>query len=430
MVSSDQNKLGFYYRPDDQHYSQADLHNWLSVLKNLQIGWLVLRGSQDQLLPQPFIQGLQLAGIEPVVHLPVRLPDLDPAAIESLLPSYADWGIRHVVIGDRPNLRSMWKASEWARGGLVEQFLDKFLPIWSAQVKYGFHPVFPALEPGGDYWDTAFLTSCLKSLQRRSQAELANELILATYAWSYGKPLDWGAGGPSAWPESKPYQTPEGSQDQLGLRIVDWYASISRGSIGSELKMLVLGGGVHPDDRSTAGQDVTAEIHANLARDIFMSRYSDNLVSFCFYALTAAPDQDHVGWYDKNLAGSKSAEALERLMLAVPEPKPVSSPIKPIANYVLLPSHAERDLSSDWKGIEPLVMALKPVIGFSLDEARLARQVIFIGEQDLFPNNCEQLLREQGCKVRRFSNPNSEEVLLAVSELAAGQPSTTGADHV
>jgi hypothetical protein len=427
---SDQNKLGFYYRPDDQHYSQADLHNWLSVLKNLQIGWLVLRGRQDQLLPQPFIQGLQLAGIEPIIHVPVSLQDLNHAEIDDLLPSYADWGIRHMVIGDRPNLRSMWKPSDWARGGLVEQFLDKFLPIWNSQMKYGFQPVFPALEPGGDYWDTAFLTSCLKSLQRRSKDELANELILAMYAWSYGRPLDWGTGGPSAWPESKPYQTPDGSQDQCGLRIVDWYSSISREAIGSELKMLVLAGGVHPEDRNTSSQDVQADIHASLARDLLMSRYSDNLVSFSFYTLSADPDQALIGWYDKNLAGSKSAEALERLMLAVPEPKPVSSPIKPIANYILLPSHAERDLSSDWKGIEPLVMALKPVIGFSLDEARLARQVILIGEQELFPADSEQLLREQGCKVRRFSNPNSEEVLLAVSDLAAKQPSTTGADHV
>lgn len=426
----DQNSLGFYYRPDDLHYSQADLHNWLSVLKNLQIRWFVLRGSMERAVPQPFIQGLQLAGIEPIIHIPTSMHDLKIEQLDALLPSYADWGIRYTVVGDRPNLREMWKPSAWARGGLVEQFVDKFIPVWKAQRNHGFDPIFPALEPGGDYWDTAFLQSSLKSLQRRSLSDLASELILAVYAWSYGKPLNWGTGGPASWPETKPYHTPDGSQDQVGARIVDWYSHISRSVTGSPLDMLVMAGGVHPQERETTDQDSQAEIHASLARDVLMSKYSENLVGFCFYSLTADPAQQVSGWYDMNLAGSRSAEAIERLMLAVPEPKAASSPIKPIAHYILLPTHAGRDMSSDWAGIEPLVMALKPAIGFSPEEARLARQVLLIGEEESFPADCERMLSDQGCKVRRFSNPDGEEILLAVSELAAIRSSDTGADHV
>jgi hypothetical protein len=426
----EQNSLGFYYRPDDLHYSQADLHNWLAVLKNLQIHWLVLRGSLDNPIPRPFIQGLQLAGIEPFIHLPLDLQSLDIRRIETQLANYADWNVRYTLFGDRPNQREMWKPSEWARGGLVDQFIDKFLPIWAAQTSFGFRPVFPALEPGGDYWDTAFLQSCLKSLQRRGRSDLMRELVLSAYAWTYGKPLDWGAGGPGAWPEAKPYHTPEGSQDQRGARIVDWYANIAREITGSALDVFVLAGGIHPDDRRTTDQEVQADLHASLARDVLMSKYADNLLGFCFYSLAAGTNQKYIGWYDNDLASSKSAEALERLMLAVPEQKAVFSPIKPIAHYILLPAGTDSNLSANWRGIEPLVTALKPAIGFSPGEARLARQVILIGEDDAYPADCERELREHGCAVRRFRDADSDEILLALPELASGNPTSTGADHV
>ncbi|MEJ2011881.1 MAG: hypothetical protein P8X64_06600 [Anaerolineales bacterium] len=425
-----QNPLGFYYRPDDLHYSQADLHHWLGVLRNLQIHWLVLRGSLERAVPREFIQGLQLAGVEPFIHVPLDLQSLDLQCIESQLANYAEWNIRYTVFGDRPNQRGMWKPSEWARGGLVDQFIDKFLPVWTAQARFGFRPVFPALEPGGDYWDTAFLQSCLKSLQRRGRSDLFQTMILATYAWTYDRPLDWGIGGPAAWPESKPYHTPQGSQDQRGARIVDWYASIASEITGSALDIFVLAGGVHPDNRRTSDQETQAEIHASLARDVLMSEYSDNLLGFCFYSLSAGADKKYIGWYDSELASSKSAESLERLMLAAPETKSVSSPIKPIAHYLLLPTRTDLDLSANWRGIEPLVMALKPTIGFSPEEARLARQVILIGESDAYPANCEHELREQGCAVRRFEDLESDEILLALPELTAGKPTNTGADHV
>jgi len=420
------NSLGFYYRPDSLHYSQADLHTWLSVLKNLQVRWLVLQASEER-IPQPFLQGLQLAGISPIVHIPAGLPAIKAAAFDDQLAAYAGAAVRYVCVGDRPNLRSVWKASDWARGGLVDQFLDRYLPIWDLQLAHGLQPVFPPLEPGGDYWDTAFLQSCLHGLQRRARTDLARQLVVAVYAWTHGKPLDWGAGGPAAWPAAKPYLTPDECQDQRGARIVDWYSAIAREALGEPLELLVLAGGAEPESRAAAGK-AAAEVHAELARSILLGEYAEHVRAFCFYTLTA-DEGDPAGWYDRDLAATPSAEVLERLMLAVPEPKIVSSPIKPIAHYVLLPAHGQRDLSNDWKNIEPLVMAIKPVIGFSVDEARLARQVIMIGDSRWYPEGCERSLRDQGCNVRRFADAGSEELLLAIPDLAA-RNSSPGADHV
>ena len=66
-----------------------------------------------------------------------------------------------MVLFDRPNLRANWPAAAWAQSNLVERFLDVFQPLALAAVQAGLIPVFPPLEPGGDYWDTAFLRSCL-----------------------------------------------------------------------------------------------------------------------------------------------------------------------------------------------------------------------------------------------------------------------------
>jgi hypothetical protein len=424
-MSQPQNTIGFYYRTDDQHYTQGDLHQWISVLRSLQVRWLVLPASEKQGVPEPFIRGLLRAGVDPVIHLTSTFSSIDPNDIQPAIASYASWGARMVVVGDRPNLRRQWTPADWARGGLVEQFLDRFIPIWQAQIQHGLPPVFPPLEPGGDYWDTAFLQSCLTSLVRRGKENLARELILSIYAWTYDKPLDWGAGGPDAWPESRPYITPKGSQDQIGFCIADWYEGIARKVIDAELQIIVLGGGVEPA-RAHTGRDPQreAEIHAAIAETVLTGTYSKRLVGFCFYPLTGGEGQAR--WYGEDLAASPSAENLERLMLTAPITAPPASPVKPISHYVLLGSGENRDLARDWKSIEPYVIALRPAVGFSESAARLASQVTIIGDGAAVSEEIETRLRDQGCHVRRFNDPGSEEFLLAVAEMASDEQAIRG----
>jgi len=427
-MSQPQNTIGFYYRTDNGHYSQGDLHNWISILRTLQVRWLVLPTSLDRHVPEPFIRGLLRAGIDPVVHITNTFNTITQTNIQPAIASYADWGVRIVVVGDRPNLRQQWHAADWARGGLVEQFIDRYLPIWQTQITHGLQPVFPPLEPGGDYWDTAFLQSCLTSLLRRSQENLAQRLILSLYAWTYDKPLDWGAGGSGEWPQARPYTTPAGSQDQIGFCIADWYEEITRKVIGTNLPLFVLGGGVGPTGAVT-GHDAQhdANIHGAIAEILLANSYAENLMGFCFYTLTGSEERSN--WYRDDLAASPSAEILERLMLSAPQTAPPTSPMKPIPHYVLLHSGEDRDLASDWEEIEPFVLAIRPVVGFSAIDARLASQVTLIGDESAISKDIETKLRDQGCTVRRFRDPKSEEFLLAVAEIAAEQQAMIGAEH-
>ena len=41
----------------------------------------------------------------------------------------------------------------------------------------------PPLEPGGSYWDTAFLRTALTTLQRRKPELVRGGLALSAYAW-------------------------------------------------------------------------------------------------------------------------------------------------------------------------------------------------------------------------------------------------------
>lgn len=88
------------------------------------------------------------------------------------------------MLFDRPNMRSTWSATGWVQQDLVERFLDRYIPLAEITLQAGMIPISPALEPGGNYWDLAFLRTMLKSLERRQQKQLLDNLILCAYSWT------------------------------------------------------------------------------------------------------------------------------------------------------------------------------------------------------------------------------------------------------
>jgi hypothetical protein len=112
---------------------------------------------------------LKDAQIEPVVQFTQGLEKrLETTDMRTLLQAYSRWGVHTVSFFDRPNSRSSWPVSEWAQNGLVERFLDRYIPLASLAIECDIVPLFPALEPGGNFWDTAFLSLALQSLARRN----------------------------------------------------------------------------------------------------------------------------------------------------------------------------------------------------------------------------------------------------------------------
>lgn len=425
-------RIGFHYYPDTLHYRESDLHAWLPELRALGATWLTLVAPTDRAIPEYFLHGLLAAGIEPILHFRSAPEDtINIPEIKIFLDSYAKWGVHYVVFYDRPNSRSSWTAAAWAQEALVERFVDRFVPLAEAAIQVGLTPVFPPLEPGGDYWDTAFLQTALQSLNRRKQTAVMEKLAISAYAWTGAHSLNWGAGGPERWPGARPYFTPNTEEDQRGFRIFDWYLAIARAALGQNSAILLFAAGSPLDHRATPAPAVTPAVYAqtllNIARLLAGEKVTDpgtndkvldpipNEVISCNYWLLAdTPSSPFLrqAWFQADgqalpVVGTFRQWISSRQDLSFAKSAPTRTAEQtihpPIAHYLLLPKY---DWGvADWhlEIIRPFVKKHHPTIGFSLEEAEHASRVTVIGGPQAFPEEAIGHLRAVGCYVERIS---------------------------
>jgi len=402
-MSTANKRIGYYYYPDAEHYTARDLETWLPALDSLGAHWLTLRATPRRAIPEAFIRGLKQAGIEPIIHIPCTIGSHSPEELAAILPSYARWGVRHVVVFDRPNMQGSWQIAGWARSGLVERFLDIALPVLQLERQVGLQPVFPPLEPGGDYWDIAFLEAALGAIARRGKGSLLEDMALALYAWTGDHGLDWGAGGPQAWPEARPYHSPDGSQDQRGFRIFDWYSAIAEKVLDRRLEMLVVAGGATPDSEgSKLGPSKYVDVNTSIVRALESGEVASEVMNFNFYLLAAgstAPEAE-LAWFLPSGKPRPIVGAMrEFLRRAAKTPGPAQA--KALDHYMLMPAPQGASDIIQWASIAEFAIAERPVVGFSAVEARLARRVTLVGDDRAIPKSVEDELRHAGCAVER-----------------------------
>lgn len=377
-------RIGFQYSPSSEGFSDADLDGWLRQLESLDAAWLYICGTSERAIPGAFLKGLLDEGIEPIVHLLCQVGEFRPAELNPLLYSYAHWGVSYVVVHDRPNMKDGWAGDGWARRGLVDRYLDAVLPTLQAQHSAGLIPVFAPLEPGGDYWDTAFLESALKGLARRGQRELLESLTLTCYAWSQGRPPNWGAGGPQAWPAARPYGNPEGTQDHRGFRIFEWYTDIASRAVGAELPIIALGAG------SREAGPAHEEANRQIAQILRLPERAAGLVAACFESLPSEAARQP--W----LKGSRIQDKPRHLGKQAPGTS------KTVSHYLLLPAEEGRAIPA-WRRATAFALTHRPVVGFSPREAAMAEQVTIAAGPEVISSEVEERLRTAGCRVQRLS---------------------------
>lgn len=464
-------RFGFHYFPDTLHYRQSDLEIWLPELTGLGVSWLALQSPLERAIPEYFLAGLVAAGIQPLLnfHLPLGAP-VDSDALHLLFRSYSSWGARHVVLFDRPNLRSAWPAPAWMQIDLVERFLDLFLPAAELAIAHDLTPLFPPLLPGGDYWDLAFLRVALRSLKRRQSERWLEKLALAAYAGSGDRPLDWGAGGAQRWPGARPYPVEShslhgeldrssgldrtGMQDQRGLHIYEWYLPVCQEELGFSLPLYLLGLGSYPGDapHTRTVKTLTTEeenTHARRNLDILacLGTAGDGASSEilpgevkagCFWLLAAGQESDceALGWYEVKPDGlqPRSAASLARRWVhrseviepdSIPKSIPVSEPptSHTIAHYILLPLYAWGVAQWDLARIAPLLEQSHPTVGFSLEEASLAARVTVVGGSGAFSSQALEFLRKAGCIVE-YLDDEAGTLVATTGERCSGPPIT------
>jgi hypothetical protein len=440
-------RLGFHYFQDTLHYRETDLMNWLPELRALGASWLVLQSNYERAIPEFFIRGLLQAEIEPIVQFNLSLESPPaPNELQTLLETYARWGIQQVLLFDRPNDRTRWNATTWAQQDLVERFLDRYLPLANLALACGLTPAFPPLEPGGSYWDTAFLRAAYESISRRRMTDLLSKQVLTAYAWTGGHSLNWGAGGPERWPNAKPYFTPSDEQDHRGFRIYDWYGAITQAALETPCPIILLGAGMPGSPEQTPADAFDLQQHADtslmmarlLAGEIIpdpqnvetdLELLPDQVMAVNFWLLAAEQNDPHhaQAWFQadgsclpavERLHGWNSNEEQLKTITHNEQLEPrgvthstisgeavggIQSDTHPIHHYLLLPRFEWG--VSDWHldVIQPYIKKHTPTVGFSVQEAALAEKVTIIGSNETFSDKIVNHLEQAGCSVERIS---------------------------
>jgi hypothetical protein len=427
MTSLQNNRYGFYYFPDTLHYGETDLHSWIPELHALGAAWLTLLAPIDRAIPESFLRQIIDNGLQPVIHLPLSPASSGSSADAGIFfDAYSHWGVKYLALFDRPNLRKNWSPSDWAQRNLVERFLDIFIPIAQRALTTGLMPVFPPLEPGGDYWDTAFLYSALQGLHRRGEQKLLDQLALSAYAWSSNRSPNWGAGGPERWPMTRPYSTPQNSEDQLGFRIFDWYLAISEAALGKRLPIILLGAGSRIGDQldlQSPAVDVQAHTWQNSTLVQIMTGHSQEYdpvppevltCNFWLLSTTEGDPEASNAWYKADKEQLPIVSMLKQWVSSGgADPNSSSKYLsrsgsyiggaRPISHYLLLPTF-EKGVA-DWHldAIRPFINKFQPTIGFSPVEASHAKKVTVVGGNSSVPESIIDGLLAAGCIVEQIS---------------------------
>lgn len=408
--SNNMTRIGFHYFQDTQHYRENDLDTWLPELKELEAKWLVLKAPIDRAIPEHFIQGLLEAEIQPILDFDLS-PDQMPPSPELffLYNIYAKWGLKYVNLFKKPNIRSSWESTNWAQTDLAERFLDIFLPQAEGCLHRRLTPIFPPLEPGGDYWDTAFLRTALQGIQRRGFQRLLDQMVIGVTARVAGKPLNWGTGGPERWPGVMPYLTPENEEDQRGFRIFDWYNAFIQAVLvkPSPIFLFETGASYWDDAQPEKYVQTQLSIAQLLTGDPVdgLEQIPANVIGAAFWQL-AAPQGGLFGsqaWFNQSGEPGSIVAAFKNLGKSETAVTPKTK-THVIDHYLLLPSYDGQISDVQFDIIRPFVKKHKPTIGFSIHEAQQAQRVTVIGGPGTYPDEEISKLRTAGCIVHELED--------------------------
>lgn len=433
-------KIGFHYFPDTLHYQQSDLRTWLPHLQDMHTSWLVLKSETRRAIPEFFITELLHAGIEPVIafHLALDCPS-QAADLSPLLRAYQTWGVKGVILSERPNSYPAWQASSGTPQDLAQHFLSRFLPLAKLTLDHGLNPFLPPLEPGGNYWDTIFLRTVLQNLLNSGTPQLLDQLVLTAYAWTHQRPLNWGAGGPAHWPNSRPYQLSPGQEDHRGFRIAEWYRAICEEVLGRPCPIFLLQAGA-PHDPDRARTEINQEQHTDtnlaIARlllgekipapedpKLLLHGLDDSILACNFWLLAAEKTSPaaHAAWFEVDGSQKPIASALKDHLACArapymdrsahagrPAPETanvvtrLTHPPQPVSHYLLLPPLESAQVEALLQEAQSYIQQFQPAIGFSLQEAVSARHVSLVAAPASYSVHTLEQLAAAGCEIQHL----------------------------
>ncbi len=410
------NRLGLHYFQDINHYLTKDLNLWLSEFELMKIEWLVLESSVKFAIPEEFIRGLIKKGVKPIIHFNFPISSIiKPDDLKIILNAYAKWGVKYVLFYNAPNLKSSWAEGTWSQENLVDRFLDRYLPFVKLADQSGLTPIFPPLQPGGDYWDISFLKKVLASVKQRKAIEFLTDLHLAVSGQTFLHPIDYGKGGSSKWQSSKPYIESKTNQSHIGFNTWEWYLEIVQEQLNATPKVLLFwyGAGDVLQNKLDPNVDLETVIKLTEISTDFTpgENLPDHIIACNLWILgSEGKPMSH----EINIEPQHEKSLLEKIKSLRIKWKKDTNPtdynlskkvadwIYPIDHYLLLPKYDWGISEHILEKVRPIIQDSKPTLGFSLLEASNARKVTVWNENYAFKDNDLKILHDAGCEVEEL----------------------------
>ena len=154
--------------------------------------------------------------------------------------------------------------------------------------------------------------------------------------------------------------------------------------------------------------EAAASVLAQLAVELGLS--PGDVVGFSEIAKTASPGATWPQWKNPLLS------RMQVLMATVPVP----AAGKPIEHYMLLWHKGSGNWAEwDMRGALDYISKFPVTIGFSADEAKLAKYVTIVGGSGGVPAEVDDKLRAAGCKVDRLAGQTERDTRRMLKEMAA-----------
>ena len=440
-------KLGFHYYKDAGHFDDPSLDYWLPKLQAAGTSWLVIYVPEDGEIPENFIIRLRNARIEPIAVLTFSISNPPSAEMfRQRMAYFREIGIHMVQFFNRPNMKASWSAEEWIKPNLAARFVRKFAEYAAICVREKVIPVFPLLEPGGDYWDLSFLRGSAKLLKKDYSDGLLPNLVFSGSGCLYRHPITWNESGPSANPDPIPYAS--NGVDHRGFCLYAWYEEILRKELGKNVPLLIMNAGAW-DSSAGVFDIVTRESKQeylnilNLIQEVTLkgeSRVPAYILACCMYKLPATEVLSSRNTARAGASANKPGKAAagkgnvkdELLSLvsllkdgiAKIGPAKLVSLIKSFgtnlativkylvqivkngenpSEYFLLPNVSSLFTEEQLEILNRYVKLEKCASGNDLNEALASKTVIMLDDPALYPAYMLQQLRDRGIKIRTIS---------------------------
>lgn len=445
-INTKSRQLGFHYYKDAAHFDEPSIDYWVPKLRASGTRWLVIYISAEEEIPEYFIRSLTNSKIEaiPVLGLSISNPP-DKDLFRQRMAYYHHIGIHMVQFFNYPNMQENWTVDEWIKPNLVRRFIEKYAEYALICIREKVIPVFPLLEPGGDYWDLTFFRSAVKYLAKDYRDTILPNLVFSASAALNKHPVDWNIGGPEAYGDLVPYT--EAAVDHRGFHLYKWYQQTLKKELGKTYPMILFNAGQW--DVSNGIFDVVTR-ESGQAFLTLLNRIQDvrqtgqnglpsGIIACCMYKLPSTEALSSRNYTEKSVGKKTTLNAFEekspesdvrslfrgfrravgfngfaKLIRLI---KRFGTNLATIfrytgnilargenpGDYFLVPQISDLFTPDQMQVLEQYIKLHKCKSGNDLNQALNAKSVIMMKDPALYPAYVHHQLQDQGCEIHTIS---------------------------